>query len=341
MVKVEYMRTDKKKKKTKKSSILKNLVIFFIFECIFTGITCPLYAFYGPFKNVRNWIVGTSMATGKTQFVAKMFFSDKQISDILSEENKKLNDDTITKQAASNKVKITFDNESVKIYDASSKEGRFDGKAIIIKDPLKVKVGYSSKLGVAGEMVSDMAVRYNALAAINGAGFENANAGTGGKPTGIIISDGKVIFPKSISKYNTQYMTFSIDSQGNMSVGMASVNQLIKKNTQQALSFDPSLIINGKPYISDSSLTGQSPRTAIGQREDKSIIFLVIDGRKAPKLGATLKEVQTMMLELGAVNALCLDGGGSSVMYYNNEVINNPSSISGERTVPDCIYVER
>lgn len=337
------MRVDnnKKKKKSKKSFILKNILIFFLFQCIFTGITFPIYSMYGPFKNVRNWIVTTSMATGKHQYIAKMFFSDKQINDILAEENKKQNDSSVASQASSNKVKITFDNDSVKVYDASSKEGRFDGKAIIIKDPLKVKVGYSSKLGVAGEMVSDMASRYNALAAINGAGFENANAGTGGTPTGIIISDGKVIYPKSKSEYNTEYMSFSIDGQGNMSVGVTSVNQLIKKNAQQALSFEPSLVVGGKPYISNSSLTGQNPRTAIGQRADKSIIFLVIDGRKAPKLGATLKEVQTMMLQLGAVNAMCLDGGGSSVMYYNNEVINNPSSISGERAVPDCIYVER
>ncbi len=46
------------------------------------------------------------------------------------------------------------------------------------------------------------------------------------------------------------------------------------------------------------------------------------------------------MLQLGAVNAMCLDGGGSTTMYYNNEVINRPSCVTGERAIPTIVYVE-
>jgi exopolysaccharide biosynthesis protein len=54
-----------------------------------------------------------------------------------------------------------------------------------------------------------------------------------------------------------------------------------------------------------------------------------------------LKEVQTILLQRGVVNAANLDGGSSSTMYYNGEVINDPCDWNGERTVATAVYVER
>lgn len=70
---------------------------------------------------------------------------------------------------------------------------------LIVHDPTRVKVGYSKKLGVAGELTSKIAKDNNAVAAINGGGFTDRSSedsewtGTGGKPTGILMSEGNVI----------------------------------------------------------------------------------------------------------------------------------------------------
>ncbi|WP_097026195.1 phosphodiester glycosidase family protein [Clostridium peptidivorans] len=340
------MKTKRRKhSKRNRTSLFKKLALFLILETIFTATTFPFYAFYGPFKKVRNTIVGLSMSTGNHTYIAKTFFNDEDIKKIIEENNQELNsaqsDYDISKV---DKINLKYTNSSIERLDIST--NKFDGIALIVKDPLKVKVGYSSKLGHAGENVSEMAKNYNAVAAINGGGFldvsPNGKAGsTGGIPSGIMISKGNIMYPQEKENYDTrESCVFAIDNKGKMYVGPATGNELINKNIQEAISFSPTLIVDGNPYISENSLGGLNPRTAIGQRADGSIILLAIDGRQGLKLGATLKDVQNIMIKLDAVNAMGLDGGGSTAMYYNNEIINNPSSITGERAIPNMVYVE-
>jgi len=86
---------------------------------------------------------------------------------------------------------------------------------------------------------------------------------------------------------------------------------------------------------------GSTSRTAIGQRKDGTVIFLVIDGTFIRGLtGATLKDVQNIMLDYGAVNAANLDGGSSTTLYYKGKVINNPINPLGERMVPTIFYAK-
>jgi exopolysaccharide biosynthesis protein len=85
---------------------------------------------------------------------------------------------------------------------------------------------------------------------------------------------------------------------------------------------------------------GIQPRTAIGQTIDGKVLMLVIDGRQVGSIGATLKNVQDIMLEHGAYNAANLDGGSSTVMYYQGELLNKPCSIKGERLLPDAFVVK-
>ena len=334
-----------KDSKTNKASLFKKLALFLILEFIFTAITFPFYAFYGPFKKVRNTIVGLSMATGNHSYIAKAFFNDSDIKKIIQENNDELNSTQLDHDISKNdKIKLKNTDSSIQRLDINT--SKFDGIALIVKDPLKVKVGYSSKLGRTGETVSEMAKHYNALAAINGGGFLDVSpngqtGGTGGIPSGIMISKGNIIYPKEKENYDIkESCVFGIDNKGHMYVGPATTKDLINKNIQEAISFSPTLIVDGEPFISENSLGGMNPRTAIGQRKDGSIILLTIDGRQGLKLGATLKDVQNIMLKLDAINAMCLDGGGSTTMYYNNEIINTPSSITGERAIPNIVYVE-
>ena len=99
-----------------------------------------------------------------------------------------------------------------------------------------------------------------------------------------------------------------------------------------------SLIINGE--VQSKNLGGGvNPRTAIGQCADGSVLLLVLDGRSINTLGATMQDVADIMLEYGAVNAGNLDGGSSSVMVYDGELINNCASVTGPRNIPTAFIV--
>jgi exopolysaccharide biosynthesis protein len=79
---------------------------------------------------------------------------------------------------------------------------------------------------------------------------------------------------------------------------------------------------------------GVAPRTAMAQTKDGSILFAVIDGRQTHSIGATLYDIQQIFLSHGAITAANLDGGASSVLVHNNEIVNKPSSQYGERYLP-------
>ncbi len=103
------------------------------------------------------------------------------------------------------------------------------------------------------------------------------------------------------------------------------------------VSFGPALIINGQGEYGGYMESGINPRTAIGQRADGAVLMLVIDGRQMHSIGASFGDARDVMIDFGAVNACNLDGGSSTVMYYNGEYINSPSSASGtSRALPDA-----
>ena len=102
----------------------------------------------------------------------------------------------------------------------------------------------------------------------------------------------------------------------------------------------PFLIINGEAQDVDGVGGGLNPRTAIGQRADGAILLLVVDGRQVTSLGASFSDLQDIMLQYGAVNASAMDGGTSTQMYYNGEVINKPYSPTGPRTLPTAFLIK-
>ena len=346
----EVLNMHRGKSNNKILRIVKKVAIFFAFEIIFTAIVFPCYIFYGPFTKVRNIIVSTSMATMNHQYIAKTFLSKAKIDEILKFDAKANNPTTTTNtviQQNINTIQTSKEDNSTEVIELQGK--KFHGKAIIIHDPYKVKVGYSSQLLTIGETTSTIASRNNAIAAINGGGFYDISpdgkvgSGIGGVPIGIVMSEGNLIYPtKNVNLNEKMPCTMAINNEGHLIVGGPySINDLMKMNVKEALSFSPTLVVNGTPYISETTVMGVNPRTAIGQRKNGDIIFLTIDGRQAFELGASLKDVQGVMLELKAENAMCLDGGSSTTMYYKDEIINKPSNMLGERSMPTIIYAEK
>lgn len=331
-----------KKRKTevkKKSSIWKLILGFLIFEIVFTGVTAPIIVFHGPFQNVKKTIVGAAMTTLSHQYIAKVFLSQEEIDKILGE--------NVVEAVQQDNTPIKFQNthdDSIEREDISD-ERKFKGYMLIIHDPTRVKVGASKKLGVEGELTSQIARDNGAIAAVNGGGFVDASSGdskwtgTGGKPVGILMSGGKILY--NDLKENEERETVAITKGGALLVGAHTLDDLKELGVTEAISFGPALVVNGKGTIkSGDGGWGIAPRTAIGQRKDGSILLLVIDGRQTKSVGATLKDVQNIMLQYGAVNASNLDGGSSSTMYYEGDVINNPCDPLGERSVPSAIYVK-
>ncbi|OAA83630.1 phosphodiester glycosidase family protein [Clostridium ljungdahlii] len=324
--------------KRKKKFSLRLFFLFIIYELIVVVVTSPLLVFYGPFKNVKNQIVSTAMATFTHQYIATLFLSKDEINKILQEGK---SGQTTSQEAEDlNDVNINHvGDKDIKRYDIPST--RFDGYILEIKDPKRIRIGYTSKLREVGERTSEIAQRNGAVAAINGGGFTDKSGGkywvgTGGYPEGIIISGGKVIY--SDVKSNEKINVTAFTPTGRLIVGDHTLKELLADGVTEAISFRNSLIINGKTVSVENE--GLNPRTAIGQKADGTIVMLAIDGRKGLKMGASLKEVQNILLQQGVINASNLDGGSSTTMYFNGEVINNPCDWNGERTVATAIYVK-
>lgn len=332
------MKDEGYKVKQKKISVL-IIIIIIMFQVFTASLISCLLVFYGSFPVVRKMIVGTSMSSYRHQYIAKSFFNDSQISQILSSGIESMGS---SEQQISN-IKINnYEDNSIERYDISS--SKFKGYMLLVKNPLKVKVGYTNKLTKEGERISDIAKDHNAIAAINGGGFMDKSnsgslwSGTGAYPTGFVFSNGKITYQDVSDAKLLDVM--ALDSQGKMIVGNYSISDLKKLQVSEAISFGPALVINGKATFSGDGGQGITARTAIGQRKDGAILLLVVDGRRINMPGATLHDIQKIMLDYNAYNATNLDGGSSSTMYYKGSIINNPCNPLGERTVATALYVE-
>ncbi|MDX2044484.1 MAG: phosphodiester glycosidase family protein [Acidobacteriota bacterium] len=128
----------------------------------------------------------------------------------------------------------------------------------------------------------------------------------------------------------------------------------IETKTEPPIPFQPDFILGGGPQLlaagkpvftaesarySDSLYRQRHPRTAIGWTADGKLILLTVDGRQKLSVGMTMTELAALMLELGCVEAMNLDGGGSSTMVVKNKIVNRPSDATGERAVSDALLV--
>lgn len=320
----------------------KFFIYFMIYEIFFILVTSPFYIYKGPFNNFKKIVVATIMATRHQYFVTS-FLSQKEIDNIINKDNFI---DNNTKENVDNVKIVKDDNAKIICYEVKSDSGRYNGYLLSIPPTYKIRVALTKKLGVEGQRTSEMAKEHNALAAINGGAFtDNKSQTYGGSaafPGGFVISDGNVVYKNEHISNDSKESVTAFTKSGQLIVGNHSINDLKSMDVSEAVCFiPPALVIEGKGQISDGAATGLNPRTAIGQTADGTVLFLVLDGRKNfVNSGASLKDVQDLMLKHGAVNATSLDGGFSSTMYYNGKVINNTHSWNGERYVATSLYVE-
>jgi len=187
------------------------------------------------------------------------------------------------------------------------------------------------------DTTSDMAEENNAVLAINGDYY-------GARQSGYVIRNG-VVYRNQGS--NGEDMVISKDgSLSFISESDTTTDSLIQKQAWQGLSFGPVLVENGEVAVSENDEVGMAmasnPRTAIGTVAKNHYLFVVSDGRTSESAGLSLYELANFMKSLGATNVYNLDGGGSSTMVFQGEVVNNPTTNGNkisERAVSDILYI--
>ena len=141
-------------------------------------------------------------------------------------------------------------------------------------------------------------------------------------------------------------MIYRDGSFGIINESQTTAQDLLDNGVQNLFAFGPTVIKNGKLSVSQNEEVGRAmannPRTAIGIIDDLHYIFVVSDGRTSESSGLSLYELALVMQEYGCKTAYNLDGGGSSTMYFNGEIINNPTTNGNrisERSVSDIVYI--
>ena len=331
-----------KKVKSGKSKISVQKVFTYLFLLGTIGIMTVLFLLYGPISTFREWLVTTAMTTMTHQYFATWFYDDETIEHIL-ENNKiiEVNEDTnlddiviggdLNKTQYANEYERNIfekdpNNNDYKIIEISEKN--FDGYLAIIYDPSRVETVVTKKLGTSGQYLTKMAADNDALIAINGGGFNDPNFNsTGGSPLGITVVGGEYVKYES---YSGPGGIIGFTDDNKLYLGKCSVQEAKSMGIRDAVTFGPFLIVNGKSSaVLGNGGWGSAPRTAIGQRKDGIVLFLVIDGRKATKFGADMDDMIRIMENYGAYNAANLDGGTSSVLVVDDVIVNDPIDSTG------------
>ncbi len=332
-------RYKKSSKITKIKKFFANISLFIAAQILVgIGFSMPM-VYYGPFATIREELVNTAMTTLNHQFIVKWFLSDEEISSIMKKSEIQYEDkETDVEAIAVIDEEVQKDESQVQLINISNEKVK--GYILLVKNPSMVKVATTNKLGVRGMKLLDIVKDNNAIGGINAGGFGDAGGvGTGGIPMGLLMKDGEVLYGNENQKYSI--IAFNEDSV--LILGSYTIKEAKELKVRDAVSFGPYLIVNGEPLIKGTSNGGWglAPRTAIGQRRDGTVIMLVIDGRQLSSIGATLRDVQDIMLEYGAYNAANLDGGSSSTMVYENRIVNIPSSKYGPRDLPSAFIITK
>lgn len=333
-----------------KKVVVSVLLIIDIMICVFLFFT------YGPIDYFRNLLVTTAMTTKSHHYLAKSLYSDETIYKIMdSNYMEEVNENTNLTEINIGNIQENTEYDSIyeeqilkrendKIYKIIPLTGEtYKGYLAVIYDPSRIELVTSKYLGKRGETVQEMAKRENALIAINAGGFaDGGGLGNGGTPTGSLIQDSKLVYQGQDTGWGGGIVGFT--KENILMLYKGSANEAIEKGIEDAVDFGPFLIVNGKRSIArGNGGYGLSSRTAIGQRQDGIVLFIVIDGRQPGySLGINMSELTDIFVRYRAYNAVNLDGGASSSLVENGKIISKPCAYSdtGERWIASAWIVK-
>lgn len=316
-------------KKTKKLHLI--VKIFILIDII---VAICFFVVYGPIDKARVFWITTAMETNDHKFLANIFYSEDTIKGVMSEnymdeieEDTDVSSITIGKEEKITSYTSAYEREILEHEEGALykliqfKYNGFDCHMVAIYDPKRVEVGYNKKKN-SGRILSDILKSNKAILGVNGGGYRWGS----GYPQGLIVHNGKVIYSSDTKKH----VSAAINEDGVLMVGRISASDVKSKKIKEAVSFGPALIVNGKAAtFKGTGGSGLNPRTAIAQRKDGIILFLVVNGYGSRlswkgRGGVYVTDVIKIFQRYDAYNAINMDGGSSTTMVINGKLINDP-----------------
>lgn len=350
----------KKEKNVSKMKLWQKFILVIICLFMFLGSGFA-YLLYGPYSGFREWLITTAMTTMSHQYLATWFYSDKQIENVLKKnyvaESSEGTDTGLVQFVDYSNQRVMYKNKYEKeiltkddgndLYKLINiDEGSMRGYLVVIYDPSKVKMETASNMGTRGEMLTSICSRTDSVIGMNASGFIDPNYNSnGGRPYGIVIKDGKIV--SNLEKANVGGGIVGFTSDNKLVLEKISGQEALNKGIRDAMEFGPYLIVNGTPsFIKGNGGWGTAPRSAIGQRQDGIVLFLVMDGRDYSHGidGVGMVELTEILMRYGVYNASNLDGGTSSGLVIDGALVNKPVNGSGEkktREIPDAWVVKK
>ena len=328
--------------KKEKTKFKKSVIAFFVFSLVLLlSVVSYVTVVYGNIPFVVKWRniwIETAMTTDQHKWLATAFFPDRLVDEVMAAQvdikdigvtdiygNQSA--DVLGQEYLVEGEKDRFGNE---VFANNVEEGvvilkvestNFVGKLVLVDDPSRVFLGATDYKGSRGEFICDYLEKENAVVGVNASGFID----TGGTSLGGLISGQCVSQGEYWGTYKSKYTLLGFDTDNRLVVG--GMDNWEDYNIRDGIQFRPTLILNGQKVVSDSAGWGLQPRTVVGQSANGVVMLLVIDGRQfGYSLGATMEDCADILLQYGAVTAGACDGGSSSVIAYNGEIINEPST---------------
>ena len=300
-------------------------------------------------KNTGSDIVQAAENTGTANTSSNTTANDTENTGTTTAvENESTNNSAVTATESSESAKT--------VTDSSYKDGNVDinittvrknNTTVYVADVklsdssyLKTALAYDSFGTNVTEATSSIATNNNAILAVNGDYY-------GANRSGYVIKNG-VIYRNTV-RSDSEYPDLAIYKDGSFKIiyeTEVTAEELLADGVVNLFAFGPSLVENGEISVDHNTEVRQAmtknPRTAIGIVDKNHYILVVSDGRTNESEGLSLYELAEVLKEYGATTAYNLDGGGSSTMYFNGNIVNNPTTNGhriSEREVSDIVYI--
>ena len=281
-----------------------------------------LLLFYGPFEGFRHLWINTAIHSSHFKFLAKMLFTENYIVQVLA-----LNEPAEDRKTDDSDLSNNWNDEVL----FTEIQGRYYKSYVIkINDPRRLI--FAQTVQTEGNLLEQLTEKYDCQGGINASGY--ADPYRRGIPWGFTMIDERIV---SSFSPGGSHVVGGLNANYKMVVGKFTEGEIAKQNFLWAFEFGPLLIVNGEKTEFTPYSGGLAPRTAIGQTAEGHILLVVVDGRQISSIGATFLDLQDILYEQGAVNAINLDGGSSSTMVYRGTVVNSPSEGDSERLLPNAI----
>lgn len=287
------------------------------------------------------WAIGFSLVLiFFTGFVLLDTFVIEQRYQVVEkqEETEKTQEKTVTESTSTSYKDETV---SIQLKEYRENETTIYVADITLENPTDLQTAFAQDTFGKNvtDTTSDIAKNNQAILAINGDFY-------GAQNSGYVIRNGVLYRDTMRSASQEDLVIYQDGSMKIIQEGDITAKQLIKDGALQVFSFGPGLISDGDVIVNSEDEVGKAmasnPRTAIGVIDANHYVMVVSDGRTQESEGLTLYQLANFMEGLGVKEAYNLDGGGSSTMVFNGEIVNQPvsnRSETGERSVSDIVYI--